>query len=252
MQISHLEYHRDAERDHWWFAARRSIVLAQLESALEPRRTFRRETLRILDIGCGAGGMLSFLSNWGEVAGVDASPEAVAMAAATGVGDVRHGSLPGDIPFDPASFDVITLLDVLEHVDDDVMALEAVRRLLRPHGTLIMTVPAYRLLWSGHDVVNEHRRRYVRGELRHKLQEAGFTVDRLSYFNTLLFPPIALARFLGRLRRGTPTADTGRVPAPLNAMLRSIFGVERHLLGATNLPFGVSLLAVARAPGTTQ
>ena len=243
MRSSHLQYHQEAERDHWWFAARREIVLSQLERAVgaNPR------DLRILDIGCGAGGMLSFLRRYGTAAGVDASPEAVEMAGREGA-DVRVGMLPADIPFAPGSFDVVTLLDVLEHVEADSAALDTIRALLRPGGHLIVTVPAYAFLWSGHDVVNEHKRRYVRDGLREKLEIAGFDVERLTYFNTLLFPPIALVRLAGRLRSGEETADEGRVPAPVNSILRRIFTLEKRLLKAADLPFGVSLLAVARRP----
>lgn len=242
MRASHLQYHYEAERDHWWFAARREIVLSQLDRAVGARRD-----LSILDIGCGAGGMLAFLGRYGRAAGVDASPEAVAMAGRDGA-DVRLGMLPADIPFEPASFDVITLLDVLEHVDADAAALDTIRGLLRPGGHLIVTVPAYAFLWSGHDVVNEHKRRYVRHGLRTKLTAAGLAIERLTYFNTLLFPPIALVRLAGRLRAGDDSADEGRVPTPVNTILRSIFTLEKRLLKAADLPFGVSLLAVARRP----
>lgn len=246
MQVSHLEYHRGAERDHWWFAARREIVLAQVGRFLGRPAPGRER--RVLDIGCGAGGMLAFLEAYGRASGVDASAEAVDMARAQG-GDVRRGALPDDIPFADGTFDLITLLDVLEHVEEDARALDRIRRLLRPDGLLIVTVPAFRFLWSGHDVVNEHRRRYVRAGLALRLREAGFRIERITYFNTLLFPPIAAVRVLGRLRGGAARADQGTVPGPVNGLLRRIFSMEKRLLTAGNLPFGVSLLAVARAGG---
>lgn len=244
MQLSHLEYHQTAERDHWWFAGRREIVLAQLDRVLAG--TAAEHGPRFLDVGCGAGGMLEFLAARGAAAGVDASPDAVAMARRHG-GDVRLGALPDDIPFEPHHFDVVTLLDVLEHVDRDQEALVAIHTLLRTGGHLVVTVPAYRFLWSGHDIVNEHKRRYVRAELEARLRQAGFAVERITYFNTLLFPPIAAVRLLGRLRGGVARADEGNVPHRINALLRGIFMMEKRLLAAMDLPFGVSLLAVARA-----
>ncbi|HUF65748.1 MAG TPA: class I SAM-dependent methyltransferase, partial [Gemmatimonadaceae bacterium] len=239
MKSSHLEYHRDSERDHWWFAARRQIVLAALDSALGDTQPSDRPNRRLLDIGCGAGGFLAFLSRRGAAVGVDASPDAVAMASELGSVDVRLGSLPDDVPFPESSFDVVTLLDVLEHVRRDDAALGTIRHLLRPSGLLIVTVPAYPALWSGHDEVNDHKRRYVRRELSEKLHTAGFIVHRITYFNTLLFPPIALLRVIDRLTAKEPRASTGRVPAPINALLRSIFAFEKHLLAASDLPYGL-------------
>ena len=243
MRDSHLLYHAEAEFHHWWFAARREIVLAQLEGVLEAGRSDRR----LLDIGCGAGGFLAFLGRYGHATGIEASPEAVEIASRSGA-DVRFGSLPGDIPVEQESVDVITLLDVLEHVEEDLDALRTIRDRLRPGGHLILTVPAFPFLWSGHDVVNEHKRRYVRSQLDERLRGTGFEVLRTSYFNTLLFPPIALLRILRRPWDRDDRADEGRVPALLNGLLRRTFGAERWFLKWADLPFGVSLLAVARRP----
>lgn len=244
--------HAELQDAHWWFRARGEIVLALLGDALRERAArangsgARRP--RIVDLGCGAGGMIGRLAALGEAVGMDASPAAVEYAREVGV-DIHLGALPAPVPFADGSFDAATLLDVLEHIDDDRAALAAIRGLLRPGGILVVTVPAFPFLWSQHDELNEHRRRYVRAELREKLESAGFDVLRLSYFNTFLFPPIAAVRLAGRLggRRDEPME--GRVPKPVNALLRELFASERWLLRSGSLPFGVSLIAVARSHG---
>jgi SAM-dependent methyltransferase len=231
------------EENHWWFAARRQIVLHLLRQQLGDSGA----PLRLLDIGCGAGGMLKHLRVFGDVIGVEPSPDAVAYAAAKGVADVRMGTLPDGLPFSPLErFDAITLLDVLEHVEEDVASLAALQRLLRPRGLLLLTVPAYQFLWSSHDVANRHQRRYSRALLHERLVTAGFEVATLSYYNTLLFPPVAAIRLVKRFVGGPESPDLGSVPRPLNAVLRSVFAAERHVLGSVPLPFGVSLIATAR------
>jgi 2-polyprenyl-3-methyl-5-hydroxy-6-metoxy-1,4-benzoquinol methylase len=244
MKAEMYALHAANEESHWWFAARRSIVLRLLRTEIGEQR----RPLRLLDVGCGAGGMLEYLREFGEATGVDSARDAIRYAAEKGV-DVRAGSLPDGLPFGPEQrFDVVTLLDVIEHIDDDHASLRTIHGLLDPGGLLLLTVPAFPSLWSGHDVVNEHKRRYTRSDLRALLERAGFEVHTLSYFNTALFLPIAGARIVQRWLGGTTTgADEGSVPRPVNAILRSIFAAERHVLGRLTLPFGVSLIASARA-----
>ena len=153
------------------------------------------------------------------------------------------------MPFPDASFDAITMLDVLEHIEDDVGSLATIERLLRPGGTFLCTVPAFAFLWSGHDDDAQHKRRYTRPELRAKLEGAGLRVRKISYYNTFLFPPIVSAHYLlGGRRRGSGTA-LREVATPLNAVLCRIFAAERHWLRVGTFPFGVSVLALARKPG---
>jgi SAM-dependent methyltransferase len=245
MQIRHLEYHDAAEANHWWFAARRQIVLDLIARILNGTA---RDDIRLLDIGCGAGGMLNYLARWGTAVGVDSSAAAVELARRKTDSQVLQGSLPDGVPFADAAFDVITLLDVVEHVQEDVGALDRVARMLRPGGFAVLTVPAYRFLWSEHDVVNEHKRRYTRTELRRKLEAVGLVVRKISYYNMFLFPPIAMVRLLRRLGPQTARADEGRVPPVINAILRTVFASEAHLLNRTSLPFGISVIAVAERP----
>ncbi len=175
------------------------------------------------------------------------SPRAIAFARGRGLGDIAEGTLPDGIPFDGRTFDLIAALDVLEHVGSDRAAVQALGARLRPGGLLIATVPAFRFLWSGHDAIHHHRRRYRRVELSALVREAGLEPLVLTYFNMLLFPPIAALRLLARLfgRAGGDDALPGRL---LNRVLEAVFGLERHVVGRIPLPFGVSLLVIARRP----
>jgi SAM-dependent methyltransferase len=152
------------------------------------------------------------------------------------------------LPFADGAFDLVTALDVIEHIDDDVAALGELRRVLRPGGRLLVAVPAFTFLWGRQDEVSHHRRRYTRATLARALAQAGFAVVRESYFNTLLFPPIAAVRLGRRLLRrpGRRQSDFELGPARLNGLLGAVFGAEAALVARTDLPFGVSLLALAR------
>jgi SAM-dependent methyltransferase len=237
--------YRQAEEHHWWFAGRRRILLSVLEGALpaEPIPGSRQ----ILDVGCGTGMMLSELTRYGDAFGVDASEDALEACRSRGLKQVQRADSP-PLPFERESFDVITVLDVLEHLDDDVGMLGDLHRLLRPGGLLLVTVPAYMFLWGPHDEINEHRRRYTEPQLRRGLVEAGFRASRTTYFNTLLFPPIAALRLLRRLRgsRAKAASDLAATPPGLvDLILTRVFGLEAVLLRHFDLPFGVSVLATA-------
>ncbi len=247
MRAEHYDAHHALEETHWWFTARRSIVLRLLERELRLDAALR-PPLRLLDIGCGTGGMLPHLGKYGSVVGVDPAPEAIAYASERDF-DVRRGGLPADLPFGPGeTFDIITLLDVLEHVEADRDALTQIRARMSARGRLLVTVPAFQFLWSGHDVINEHKRRYRRTGLRSRLEQTGFKVRLLSYCNFALFLPIAAIRLLRR-QMSVDERQTylGTVPAPLNGLLHTLFASERYIIPALPLPFGVSLIAVASA-----
>jgi SAM-dependent methyltransferase len=236
------------EDAHWWFRGRRDICRDALERHLPARRP-----LRLLDVGCGTGGNLPMLQQFGEVEGLELDPGAVARSRAR-LGDasrVHQGALPDGIPR-AHPYDAVTALDVLEHLEDPEAALAAIARALVPGGVLLCTVPAFMFLWTEHDEVNHHHRRYRRALLSDQLRSAGFQVRHVSYFNSWLFPPIAALRLVRRLwprpHAPAPAGDLAMPPRPLNALLARLFASERHLVTSGSLPFGVSLLAVGVRP----
>jgi SAM-dependent methyltransferase len=199
-------------------------------------------------LGCGSGGNLAMLADFGDLVAVEPHDGARNRAIARGLGRVLAGRLPDQVPLGPESFDAVVMLDVLEHVADDAAALATACRLLAPGGRLLLTVPAFPFLWSRHDELTHHFRRYRRPQLRRLLDENGFAVERLTHFNSLLFPAIATVRLMQRLKRDPSGEDTGMaVPqAAINGALKAILAAEAMALSAMDLPFGVSLLAVAR------
>ncbi len=231
------------EDNHWWFTGRRAVVREVLA-----RRLPRGQALRILDVGCGTGGMLPMLREFGQVEGIDFSDAALEHARTRVGPDVplSRGELPDGIPAGH-KYDVISAFDVIEHITEVVDALVAVRRALTDTGTFVCTVPAYQFLWSHHDELNHHKRRYTATLLDEHLRGAGLRVEWHSYFNSFLFPPIAAVRLLRTVfpaKGGEP--DLGETPAPINKLLDTVFSAERFVLSRARFPFGVSLIALAR------
>lgn len=229
-----------AEDDHWWYRGRRRIVNEIVSQLDHPRPA------HVLDAGCGTGRNLVDLIDLGPVAGIEPHREYVEIARSRGLDDVHHGVVE-DLPFESECFDLITCLDVIEHVSDDRAGFAELRRVLRPDGHLLVTVPAYRWLWSHHDVINHHYRRYNHRELIATAASAGWRPLRHGYFNTFLLPPAAAVRLGQRLRpkprdRGLDLAVT---PLVLNTLLELPLKVEAALIRrGKRLPAGVSVFAV--------
>jgi SAM-dependent methyltransferase len=234
-----LRQHLELEGRYWWFVARRRIFLGVLERNLEPK-----EALQVLDVGCGGGATIERLRRYGSVLGMEISEEAVAYNRKRGR-EVILGSIE-QMPFAANSFDLALALDVIEHVPDDLQALQELFRILRPRGSLLVTVPALQMLWSAHDVANGHYRSYTLDELRDRVEAAGFEVVTATYFNTFLFPLVLAFRWLWHLRPKGSASDFIEVPRPLNALLTWVFSLERLFIGRIKLPFGVSALCFAR------
>ena len=232
----------ELDSDHWWFAARRDILKSVIRRVVRPPKP-----AHILEIGCGTGHNLEMLSSFGAVEASELNDNARMLASKRLGRPIQAAALPDLSMFEQSSFDLVALLDVLEHIEDDHQALGAIFSLLKPGGKLLVTVPGNPWMWSEHDVAHHHHRRYRRSGLRKLAQGAGFAVDLLSPFNTLLFPAVAAARIAGKVTRNQ-SADDRLPPGPVNSLLRSIFSLESSLVGRVPLPFGVSLVAVLRRP----
>jgi SAM-dependent methyltransferase len=235
----------EVDEHHWWYRGRRRIIRAELDRLPLPMGA------QVLDAGCGSGRTLEELRDFGEVSGIELNPDAAEVARSRGAFDVRIGRLE-EMPWDDGTFDLITCLDVIEHTPDDRVTLAELRRVCKPGGWLLVTVPAYQSLWSQHDEANHHHRRYVRGTLRSPAQDAGWSVERMTSFNSLLLAPAAAVR-LARRRihpsNGEYTPDLQIGPAWLNGMLERPLQMEaRWLSNGRSLPAGLSLLGVLRNP----
>jgi SAM-dependent methyltransferase len=243
--MERIVYDRMAELDErlWWYRARRKVL-----ASLIARRITLPKHARLLEIGCGTGHNLPMLARFGGGDGVELDPEAREIAANRVGRPIGASALP-DLPDVPDhSYDLIAVLDVIEHVDEDVRSLRMIATKLRPGGRVLITVPAHPWMWSAHDVVNHHKRRYSAETLRRLIHEAGLAVELLSPFNSLLFPIAAGARLAGRLM-GRDSSDDTLPPAPVNALFETIFGLERYAIGRVPFPPGVSLVAIA-SPAT--
>jgi SAM-dependent methyltransferase len=240
------EAHDRLEASHWWFEGRRRVIAAVLARWLAPRptRTF-------LDVGCGTGGMFPLLQRFGQVEGAESSEDARARALAKFPAvKISPCSLPDQLP--SGRWDVVTAFDVLEHVGPAVESLRGLRSRLGPGGQVVLTVPAFPFLWSRHDELNHHQRRYTRGSLEAQLEAGGLRLEYASYFNTLLFPAVALVRVAQRLvpaLEASPSADLAPASPPVNWLLTRLFAAEARLVDRVPVPYGVSLIAVARAAG---
>jgi len=236
-----LQTHR-AEDRHWWYRGRRTVIECVLCGVELPPRA------RILDAGCGSGRNMLELERHGSVTGVELSPTSAALARDRNVGEVVTGSVL-EMPFADDSFDLAVSLDVIEHLDDDLEALRELRRVVAPGGALLVTVPAYGWLWSGHDELNHHRRRYTRGSLQQVAERAGWRQVRTTYFNSLLLPVAILLRVLDRFNRKTTQSslDLWVPPRPFNWLLERPLAIEARVIArGGRIPAGLSLLAVFR------
>jgi SAM-dependent methyltransferase len=232
----------EVEGKHWWFAGRRRIIAGFVEKVC---RDSGKQRPRILDVGCGTGANLQMLAQFGAAEGVDLSTEALDFCRARGLAKVKQGTAE-NLPFADASFDLVTGLDVVEHLDDDIAGLSEMRRVLRADGRAVLFVPAFMFLWGVQDEVSNHRRRYTLPELKQKLRDAGLTIERASYANITFFVPILIGRGLMRLTGLRPASENNITIGALNGLLGRILGAESWWLRRMNFPFGVSIICVAR------
>jgi SAM-dependent methyltransferase len=237
-----LQTHQ-AEDRHWWYRGRRSVLERVIADLRLPARA------HILDAGCGSGRNMVELARHGVVTGVELSATSVGLARERQAGEVVEGSVLQMPFFEAGSFDLAASLDVIEHLQDDLQALRELRRVVAPGGALLVTVPAYQWLWSGHDEINHHHRRYTRRTLQRVGEQAGWQQVRTTYFNSLLLPAAILLRVLDRFSRKTTESslDLWVPPAPVNWLLERPLALEAALIGrGGRIPAGLSLLAVFR------
>ncbi|MEA1072529.1 class I SAM-dependent methyltransferase [Sphingomonas sp. LY160] len=230
------------DSSHWWFTARRRILDAIIERVVRPPAN-----ARILELGAGTGHNLSMLTRFGTVEASELDDVARELASERLGRPVLEAALPDLSMFPESSYGLIALLDVLEHVQDDKASLASILTRLKPGGALLVTVPANPWMWSAHDVVHHHHRRYRKAEIEKLARDAGYKIELLSPFNSLLFPPIAAARLIGQMRKDQ-SSDDAMPGALVNKTLDTIFGLEKSLIGRVPMPFGVSLVAVLRRP----
>jgi ubiquinone/menaquinone biosynthesis C-methylase UbiE len=224
------------EDSHWWHVAKRRLVAAQIPTDLAPRRC--------LDVGCGGGAMLVDASKLGDVVGMDLSEHALKRARARGVRALVM-SEAAEVPLAAGSCSAVLALDVIEHHAQPEALLKEISRVLVPHGRLIVTVPAYQWMWSYADDVLGHYRRYTRPRLAQELSSAGFTLRRVTYFHSWLLPVAWSFRMLRTIFRRTESADDFQVHPTLNRMLLGLCTIESKFSKSKNLPFGLSVLAIA-------
>jgi SAM-dependent methyltransferase len=232
-------FDRMAEHDetHWWYVARRRIL-----ARLIAREARLPADARILEIGCGTGHNFGMLRRFGRLEAVELDAHARALASRRLGHAVIEARLP-ELAGVGRDFHLVAMLDVLEHVDDDVGALRAAADRLAQGGKILLTVPAFQWMWSAHDVAHHHKRRYSRTALRRVASKAGLETKKIGYFNSLLFPVAVAARTAGRLL-GRDSSDDRMPPGLVNALLGAVFGLERHLVGRVPLPPGLSLFAL--------
>jgi SAM-dependent methyltransferase len=241
--MERVVYQQMAELDerHWWYCARRKII-----ADLIRRETQLPKDAHILEIGCGTGHNLAMLSGFGHVDGLELDEEARSLSEKRLGRKVMSSPLPELAEVPDRHYHLVGAFDVIEHIEDDKAALVSIARKLQPGGKFILTVPAHQWMWSAHDVVNHHKRRYSKRALRELIDSSPLKLERIGYFNSLLFPLAVAERAASKLR-GKEDADVKLPAAPLNAALEGIFACERYLVGRLPLPPGLSLFAVASA-----
>lgn len=244
MKATEIEKMADMENNYWWHLGKKHLVRSLI------RRNFgARRDLNILEVGCGTGGLTQSLIEFGDVTGFDISTDAIEYCKRRGINNVFVKDVT-DLDVSPYNhkFDLILMLDVLEHLQEDVLIMKKVREMLNDTGLFFINVPAHKFLWSEHDEALEHKRRYHRVELLKKLRDAGFEIVSESYFVSLVSPIIILYRFWGNIfgKSAYPKTSYVLLPKKLNDFLVKLLEFESNILMKMRIPFGVTLNVVAR------
>ena len=242
MQSHHYPILYEVEETHWWYVGRRRIIQYLVEKICT---TLNNPNPRILDVGCGTGANLKMLATHGRAEGVDISSQAVDFCRERGLDSVRLGAAE-QLPYENGSFDLVTALDVVEHLDDDVAGLREMRRALRRDGRVLLFVPAFMFLWGVQDDVSNHRRRYTLPGLLKAVEAAGFSVEWSSYANISFFLPVLAVRSVMRWLGLRADTEYGINISPMNGPFSRLFAAERFVFKRGTLPFGVSAVCIAR------
>jgi len=229
------------DQQHWWYRARREVLAALIRRAVDPPKS-----AELLEIGCGTGHNLAMLAEFGHVEGLELDATARAIAEKRLGRPVMSAPLPELRGVPEQNYDLIGAFDVIEHIEDDQASLASIAARLRPGGKLVMTVPAHPWLWSAHDVVSHHKRRYSKRSLKTLIDGSPLRLDSIGYFNSILLPA-ALVERLSSKAGGKRDADLWLPPRPINSTMEALFAAERHVIGRLPLPPGLSLFAVASA-----
>jgi SAM-dependent methyltransferase len=245
MQAHHYPILYQVEETHWWYLGRRRIIQSLVEKI---SKSLNNSNPKILDVGCGTGANLKMLAECGRVEGVDISPQAVEFCRERGLNGVKLGAIE-ELPYQSESFDIVTALDVVEHLDDDVAGLREMRRVLRRDGRLLLFVPAFMFLWGVQDDVSNHRRRYTLPRLLKAVEAAGFAVEWSSYANISFFVPVLIVRSVMRWLGLRADTEYGINISLMNGPFSELFAAERFVFERGKLPFGVSAVCIARRVG---
>ena len=242
MQSHHYPILYEVEETHWWYVGRRRIIQYLVEQICT---TLNNPNPRILDVGCGTGANLKMLRAYGRAEGVDISEQAVDFCRERGLESVKLGAAE-QLPYESGSFELVTALDVVEHLDDDVAGLREMRRVLSRDGRLLLFVPAFMFLWGVQDDVSNHRRRYTLPGLLKAVDAAGFAVEWSSYANISFFLPVLAVRSVMRWLGLRADTEYGINISPMNGPFSRLFAAERFVFKRGRLPFGVSAVCIAR------
>lgn len=243
MEKKAYEIVNDIQKRHWWFAARRNILFSILEKKYE-----KYSEGSVLDIGAGSGGNFDLLSRFGVVTGVEMDKDALGYCKKNNLmGNFYHGFLPDGLPVEITrkKYNLIAMLDVLEHIEDDSGALNTICRLNDKEGMLLITVPAYQWLFSQADEFAWHKRRYTKKQLCSKLEKSGYSIVYSTYYNTLLFPLAFISRMCSKRRGANIVKKELTIIPGINLILKTVFSFERILIPMIKFPFGLSICVLA-------
>ncbi len=246
--MQEIVYHTNYQNEdsYWWFTAR-NIIISKIINKIIPSLSLQS---KIIDIGCGTGGFASYIANRYDVSCLDTSSIALDYCKKRGLQTLYNTTIDG-LPNEVIPFEAAIMLDVLEHIEDDTAALNDVYKVLDDNGYFIMSVPAYKWMWSKHDEIHMHYRRYTKKEITSLIQAAGFKIKYASYFNSFLFLPAVLKRKLDKIigKEEKHKDPVDKVSDGMNTLFHNLFSFESKFLPSVSFPFGLSIIVIAQKNG---